>query len=172
MAACMPSCAQVYLCICGVLKGIKDLFQCNRLATLFVNSFPDNTIGLQAQTVCSQPHLGLSQVSAGRRYHEAADCHCCLKLTPFPSLDSMSYLRRICLSISSVISCAKRLLQRVPQMHYHTATDALIIADKADNTLFAVQVHGDRRRHSAERGCLVTQGNTDQNADGCCSEMR
>ena len=37
-----------YLCICGVLEGIKDFLQCNGFACLLVNSFPHNTIGLHS----------------------------------------------------------------------------------------------------------------------------
>lgn len=45
-------------------------------------------------------------------------------------------------------------------MRYKTATEALFIADKADNTLFAEQVHGDRRRQLAERGPCSRDANT------------
>lgn len=53
-------------------------------------------------------------------------------------------------------------------MRYHTATDPLIVADEADNTLFAVQVYGDRRRHTAERGCLMIPRQHGSDAGGCC----
>ena len=82
----------LHLGICSVLEGIKDLFEGYDLASLLLNSFPYDAIGLCMRLFSAGPTRTTIYVRP------------CFMLTPLPSFCSMSYFLNTCLSISSLIA--------------------------------------------------------------------
>lgn len=83
-----------HLRISGILKRVKDLLQRNHFARLPVDGLPNNAVGL-----CAWQHPMFAPDSScwhvRRAYRES------LLLTPFPSLETISYFLRMWASTSS-----------------------------------------------------------------------
>jgi hypothetical protein len=72
--------------VCGVLEGVKDFFESDDAACFFLDGFPDDAVG-----------LGINVDNMLMKDNRENG-------TPRPSFWRMSYFRRMCFSISSLMS--------------------------------------------------------------------